>query len=278
MTHQHKKRRISAEKNAFFPDWKEIVRYKDLLLTLTWRDFKVRYAQTSIGLLWAILQPVITVVILTVVFGSFIGVKSAFPPAIITLSGMSMWTYFSYVLMNSGTSIIASQNMIQKVYFPRILIPISKALVGLIDLLIVFVIFAVMMMYYGITPSSNIWLAPLFVFAGIISALSFGIWLSALTVRYRDFQHIVPFIVQIGLYITPVAYPIKYATEHLPDWGVKLYYLNPVVGIIEGFRWSVLGGEAPNNMIYISFAVVVLVFTSGLVYFNKIEHKMADFV
>lgn len=278
MTQLHKKRQISAEKNTLFPDWSELFRYKDLLFTLAWRDFKVRYAQTSIGLLWAILQPVITVAILTVVFGNFIGVKSAFPPIIITLSGMSMWTYFSYVLMNSGTSIIASQNMIQKVYFPRILIPVSKAIVGLIDLIIVFVIFAIMMIYYGITPSSNIWLTPIFVFAGVLSALSFGIWLSALTVRYRDFQHVVPFLVQIGLYITPVAYPIKYATEHLSDWGVKLYYLNPVVGIIEGFRWSVLGGEAPNNMIYVSFGMIVLVFTSGIIYFNKIEHKMADFV
>ncbi len=269
---------IDAESSRIIPNFKELYRYRDLFLTLSWRDFRVRYAQTSIGLLWAFLQPVITLLILSLVFGRFVGVKTLVPHLLFTIAGMSIWTYFSYVMANSGNSIIASQEMIKKIYFPRLIIPLSKAVVGLIDLGITLLILIILMIYYGIVPSSHVWLAPFFILVGMIAALGAGIWLSALTVRYRDFQHVVPFIVQIGLYITPIAYPAEFATRQLPKWAAALYYLNPMAGVVQGFRWSLFGGEAPGNLFWVSLVMVLILFISGLFYFHKVEDDMADYV
>lgn len=269
---------IHADKTSIVPDFKELYRYKDLFFTLAWRDFKVRYAQTSIGLLWAILQPVITLLILSLVFGKFVGVKTEVPHLLYTVSGMSIWTYFSYVLTNSGSSIIANQNMVKKIYFPRLIIPLSKAVIGLIDFGISLLILIFLFFYFGVTPSSNIWLAPVFLLIGVIAALGAGIWLSALTVRFRDFQFVVPFIVQIGLYITPIAYPAEFATQHLPKWAASIYFINPMAGVIQGFRWSLFGGQAPGGYFWISLFMVLVLFVSSLFYFRKVEHEMADFV
>jgi lipopolysaccharide transport system permease protein len=272
------KKIIDASSKKVFPDLKEIFRYKDLFYTLTWRDFRVRYAQTTIGFLWAILQPVVTLLILTLVFGRFVGVKTEVPHVLFTVAGMSIWSYFSYVMTNSGSSIIASQGMVKKIYFPRLIIPLSKAIVGFIDFGISLLIMVVLMIYFGITPSSNIWFAPLFIIMGIVAALGVGIWLSALTVRYRDFQHVVPFIVQIGLYITPIAYPAEFAVKQLPDWAATIYYLNPMAGVVQGFRWSVFGSEAPGDLLYVSIGIIVIIFISGMAYFSKVEDEMADYV
>jgi lipopolysaccharide transport system permease protein len=272
------KKVIDASSKKVFPDLKEIFRYKDLFYTLTWRDFRVRYAQTTIGFLWAILQPVVTLLILTLVFGRFVGVKTEVPHVLFTVAGMSIWSYFSYVMTNSGSSIIASQGMVKKIYFPRLIIPLSKAIVGFIDFGISLLIMVVLMIYFGITPSSNIWFAPLFIIMGIVAALGVGIWLSALTVRYRDFQHVVPFIVQIGLYITPIAYPAEFAVKQLPDWAATIYYLNPMAGVVQGFRWSVFGSEAPGDLLYVSIGIIVIIFISGMAYFSKVEDEMADYV
>ncbi|MEY3438832.1 MAG: hypothetical protein RL265_1417 [Bacteroidota bacterium] len=269
---------IDASQSSIIPDFKELYRYKDLFITLTWRDFKVRYAQTTIGLMWAILQPVVTLFILSLVFGKFVGVKTAVPHLLFTMTGMTIWTYFSFVMSNAGSSIIANQGMVKKIYFPRLIIPLSKAAVGLIDLAISLLIMAVLMIYYGIVPSSNIIFAPVFILFGMIAALSVGIWLSALTVRYRDFQHIVPFMVQIGLYITPIAYPADFAMQQLPKWAATLYYLNPMAGVVQGFRWSLFGGEAPGTLMYVSFAMILIIFVSGLFYFKRVEDDMADYV
>lgn len=269
---------IEGGRTKLVLDFQELYRYRDLFLTLSWRDFRVRYAQTSIGLLWALLQPIITLLILSLVFGRFVGVQAPVPYILFTVSGMSVWTYFSYVMTNSGSSIISSQEMVKKIYFPRLIIPLSKAAVGLIDLGITLVILAGLMIYYKITPTSNIWFAPLFILVSMIAALSVGIWLSALTVRYRDFQHIVPFIVQIGLYITPIAYPAEFAVKQLPKWASTLYYLNPLAGIVQGFRWSLFGGSPPGNLIWVSLFMVIILFFSGLFYFRKVEDDMADFV
>lgn len=269
---------ISANHKSIIPDFKELFRYKDLFYTLSWRDFKVRYAQTTIGLLWAILQPVITIGIMSIVFGTFVGVKTEVPHLLYVVSGMSIWTYFSYVLTNSGNSIIMNQGMVKKIYFPRLIIPLSKALVGFIDFGITLLILIFLMIYYGVSPSSNIWLAPAFLLIGVIAALGVGIWLSALTVRYRDFQHVVPFMVQIGLYITPIAYPAEFATQHLPSWAASIYYLNPMAGVIQGFRWALFGGAPPDFYTFISFGVVLLLFVTSLLYFRKVEDEMADFV
>ena len=269
---------IDANKKTFFPDWKELYAYRDLFLTLSWRDFRVRYAQTTIGLLWAFVQPIITLLILTLVFKQFAGVKTEIPYLLFAVCGLSMWSYFAYVMTNSGNSIIQSQDMVKKIYFPRLIIPLSKALVGLIDLGITLLILAILMAYYGVWPASTIVFAPLFIIMGMLAALAVGIWLSALTVRFRDFQHIVPFMVQIGLYLTPVAYPIELASDRVPSWAMIIYYLNPMAGVVQGFRWSVFGGAAPDPLMYLSFGMVFLLFFTGLFYFKKIESQMADFV
>jgi lipopolysaccharide transport system permease protein len=269
---------IDADHKSIVPDFRELYRYRDLFLTLTWRDFRVRYAQTTIGLLWAVLQPVVTLLILSLVFGRFVGVETEVPHILFTVTGMSVWTYFSYVMTNSGNSIIANQGMVKKIYFPRMIIPLSKAVVGFIDFGISLLIMVVLMIYYGIVPSSNVWLAPAFLLLGVLAALSVGIWLSALSVRFRDFQHVVPFMVQIGLYITPIAYPAEFATQQLPKWASTLYFLNPMAGVVQGFRWAMFGGEAPGNLIYVSVLMVLFILISGLFYFKKVEDEMADYV
>ncbi len=181
-------------------------------------------------------------------------------------------------MTNSGSSIIQSQDMVKKIYFPRLIIPLSKAVVGLIDFGITIGILVVLMFYYQIPPAKTIILAPVFMLFGMISALGVGIWLSALTVRFRDFQYVVPFFVQIGLYLTPVAYPAELVSTRIPTWAESIYYLNPMAGVVQGFRWSIFGGQAPSNMIFISFSVVLLIFISGLMYFKKVESEMADYV
>lgn len=270
---------IDANKKSVLPNFKELFRYKDLFVTLAWRDFRVRYAQTTIGFLWAIIQPLITLIILNLVFGKFAAVDTGDTPHLLfTIAGLSIWTYFSFVMTNSGSSIIQSQGMIKKIYFPRLVVPLSKAVVGLIDLGITLLILIVLMMYYGVVPSVNVWAAPLFIFMGMLSALAVGIWLSALTVRYRDFQHVVPFMVQLGLYLTPVAYPVTAAADKIPEWLLTIYYLNPMAGIVDGFRWSLFGGTAPDSMMFLSFLMVFVLLISGLLYFRKIEDDIADYV
>lgn len=249
-----------------------------MFITLTWRDFKVKYAQTTIGFLWAIIQPVVTLSILSLVFGRFVGIETKIPHILFTVAGTSIWSYFSYVMTNSGNSIISAQDIIKKIYFPRLIVPLSKAVVGFIDFGISLLIMVILMFYFEIKPSQNIVFAPVFILIGIIAALAVGIWLSALTVRYRDFQHVVPFMVQIGLYITPIAYPASFAISKLPSWGQTLYFLNPMAGVVQGFRWAIFGGEAPGNFLYISVFIVLILFISGIGYFNKIQTKMADYV
>lgn len=269
---------IDANKPSFIPNIRELIRYKDLFLTLSWRDFKVRYAQTTIGILWAVVQPVVTLIILTFVFNKVGSVKTEIPHVVFTIGGLSIWTYFSFVMTNSGNSIIVNGEMIKKIYFPRLIIPLSKAVVGFIDFGISIIILIILMIYFQIAPSSNIWFAPIFIILGIIAALGVGIWLSALSVRFRDFQYIVPFMVQIGLYISPVAYPAETVTNHLPNWASNAYFLNPMAGITQGFRWSVFGGQAPGKFIWVSIAMVFIIFSAGLFYFKKVEKDMADFV
>jgi len=269
---------IDANNKSFLPNLRELIRYKDLFLTLSWRDFKVRYAQTTIGILWAVIQPVIFLLILTFVFNKVAGVETEIPHAVFTSGGLSIWTYFSYVMTNSGNSIIANSEMVKKIYFPRLIIPLSKAVVGFIDFGITILILIFLMIWYGVGPSANIWAAPLFMIVGVLAALGAGIWLSALSVRFRDFQHIVPFIVQIGFYISPIGYKASLITDVAPNWAANLYYVNPVAGIIQGFRWSLFGGEALDSAIWISVGMAFLLFITGIIYFKKVEKEMADFV
>lgn len=270
---------VDASKPKWRINLKELWAYKDLFYILAYRDLRVRYAQTFLGLAWAFIQPLATLTIFTVVFGKVAAVDSmGVPYPLFAVCGMGAWTYFSFVLNQSGNSIIGAQEMVKKIYFPRLVIPLSKAVVGFVDFGIAMIFIAVLMIYYQIAPSANIVFLPVFVLLAIISALSVGIWLSALTIRYRDFQHVVPFLVQFGLYATPVGYQAKDVIKKLPEWATTLYYMNPMAGVVEGFRWSLLGGDPPSQYAYYSFTVVIVLFLSGLYYFKRVERVMADIV
>jgi len=270
---------VDASKPKWHINFKELWAYRDLFYILAYRDLRVRYAQTFLGLLWAFIQPLATLTIFTVVFGKVAAVETnGLPYPLFAVCGMATWSYFSFVLNQSGNSIIGAQEMVKKIYFPRLVIPLSKALVGFVDFAIALLFVVILMFYYGYIPSANIIYAPIFIILTIISALAVGVWLSALTIRYRDFQHVVPFLVQFGLYATPVGYQAKDVIKRLPEWGSFLYYANPMAGIVEGFRWSLLGGAPPSIYAYFSFSIVILLFVSGLLYFKRVEKVMADIV
>lgn len=253
----------------------DLKEYKDLLWILAWRDYKVRYAQTGLGFAWAFIQPVFTLAIFILVFNRVAKIDTgAVPYPIYAQSGMVAWAYFSFLLSQAGSSIIGAQAMIKKIYFPRLVVPLSKAIVGLIDFGVSFLLLIILMLLYGYLPSANIIYLPLFVLIAIVAGLGVGIWVSALTVRFRDFNHILPFVVQLGMYATPIAYP----ASEVPAEYQTLYHLNPMAGVVEGFRWSIIGGEAPHPLIYLSLIVVLLVFVSSVFYFNKVEKVMADIV
>ena len=270
---------VDASKRGFSLNLKELFEYRDLFLILAYRDLRVRYAQTFLGLAWAFLQPAATLLIFTVVFGRAVKVDTGgIPYPVFAITGMTAWTYFAFVLNQSGNSIVGAQEMVKKIYFPRLVIPLSKAVVGFVDFLIAFAILFVLMVVYRVMPSGNLVFLPVFILLTVVSALAAGIWLSALTIRYRDFQHVVPFLVQFGLYATPIAYPSETIIDNLPRWGTVLYYLNPMAGVVEGFRWSVLGGSPPNEFAYLSCGVMALLFISALIYFKRVERVMADIV
>ncbi len=270
---------VDADKRKLSLNLRELFNYRDLFLILAYRDLRVRYAQTFLGFLWAFLQPAATLLIFTVVFGKAVKVDTGgVPYPLFAITGMTAWSYFAFVLNQSGNSIIGAQEMVKKIYFPRLVIPLSKAVVGFVDFAIGFLFLAVLMVIYKFVPGPNIVYLPVFILLTIISALAVGVWLSALTIRYRDFQHVVPFLVQFGLYATPTAYPAETIINNLPDWAVIIYYLNPMAGVVEGFRWSILGGAAPSEFAYVSFALIGILFVSALFYFRKVERVMADIV
>lgn len=252
---------------------RELFQYKELLYTLTYRDFRVRYAQTAIGFTWALINPLVTLLLLTFVFGTVAKIDTnGIPHALFTIAGMCGWTYFAAVFSQAGNSIIGAQNMIKKIYFPRLVIPLSKALTALIDFAIVLLCLGVLMIYYQYPPSGTMVWLPFFIFMTLITGLTAGIWMSALTTRYRDFQHIIPFLLRIGLFVTPIAFPIS----TVPEQYRLLFYLNPMVGIVEGFRWSILGVGSLEIYVWISFFLIIVLFFAGLYYFHKVEQIMAD--
>lgn len=270
---------IEANKSALSLDLKELANYKDLFYTLTYRDFKVKYAQTFLGFTWAFIQPFVTLVVFSLVFSRGLQLDTGnVPYMLFAACGLAAWTYFSSVMGQAGTSIIGAQSMVQKIYFPRLIIPLSKAVVGLIDFGIALAIIFVLMISYQFTPPVTIVFLPFFIIVAVIAALGIGIWLSALTIRYRDFQHIVPFLMRFGMFLTPVAYPASLLIDRIPEWASVLYYLNPMAGVIDGFRWSLLGTAPPNSLSYISFGVVIVLFVSSLFYFKKVERTISDII
>jgi lipopolysaccharide transport system permease protein len=256
-------------------DIKELLDYRDLFLVLAYKDLKVRYAQTFLGLAWVVLQPLVTLFIFTLIFGRAIQVDTqGVPYPVFALAGMGAWNYFAFVMAQSGNSVIGAQDMVKKIYFPRLVLPLSKAFVGLADFAVALVLLLLAMVYYGQPLSSQLPYVTVFILLNLLCSLAIGIWLSALTIRYRDFQHVVPFMVQIGLYATPIAYP----SSMIPERYQLLYHLNPMTGIVEGMRWSILGGDALHPYSYLSFLVAIVLLISGILYFKRMERVMADIV
>ncbi|HZA57136.1 MAG TPA: ABC transporter permease [Candidatus Udaeobacter sp.] len=254
----------------------ELWEYRELLYFLVWRDVKVLYKQTAIGASWAIVQPLLTMVIFTVVFDRFAKMPSdGLPYPIFSYTALLPWTYFSKALNQSIQSVVHNSNLITKVYFPRPLLPISAILSGIIDFGISFVFLISMMIWYGIMPGWGTLFLPGFVLMTILTALSISLWLSAINVRYRDVGQAIPFLIQIWMFASPVAYPVSVVPE---NWRL-LYSLNPMVGVIEGFRWALLGKATPEILpIVISIAVVLALLFSGMVFFKRMEETFADVV
>ena len=259
-----------------------VLEYRELLYFLVWRDIKVRYKQTFIGVIWAVLRPLLTVAVFTLVFRHFAGFgANGIPYPIFSLAGILPWTFFAEGLSQSINSLVGSSQLITKVYFPRILIPTASVLSGVVDLAISMLVLIGMMAIYGIKPAYSILLLPAFLLLAFVTTLSGGIWLSAMTVRYRDFRYAVPFAIQIGLFVSPVIYPAseiitKLESIGLPGW---LYGLNPMVGVIEGFRWSVYGaGSFPGGLILTSSLVALSGMFLALLYFGRVERSFADIV
>ena len=264
---------IDANSKSILPDFGEIYRYRQLLFSLAWRDIRVKYAQTYIGLIWAFINPILNLAVLSFVFGTVVKVDTGeVPHLLFTIAGLSAWTYFATLLNDAGSSIIGAQSMIKKIYFPRIVIPLSKALSGLVDFVVTLFCLIVLMFYYGFVPGPNVIWLPLFILLALISGLAGGILASALSVRYRDFSFVIPMIARLGLYATPVAYQ----ASAVPESYKTIFYLNPMVGIVDGFRWSLFGTAAPDPLMFYSIGIIFILFIIAIVYFHRVEDVMAD--
>lgn len=257
-------------------DFKELWHYRELLYFLTWRDVKVRYKQTVLGAAWAILQPLSLMLVFSLFFGKLAKMPSdGIPYPLFTFCALLPWQLFANSLTESSNSLVGNQHLITKIYFPRLVIPISAVLAGLVDFAIAFMILLGLMVYYGVTPGWPVIMLPGFVLLTIATALGVGLWLSALNVKYRDVRYTIGFMVQFWLFATPVAYPSNLIPE---KWRI-LYGINPMAGVVEGFRWALLGNARPlGQMLWVSVAVVVIVLVGGLYYFRRMEQEFADIV
>lgn len=256
--------------------WKDLWRYKELFYFLAWRDILVRYKQTAIGIAWALIRPFLTMVVFTIVFGNLAKLPSdGVPYPILVFSAMLPWQFFANSLSESSSSLISNANLISKVYFPRLIVPISAVIVGFVDFMVSGMILLALMAWYNFVPDWRILTLPLFILIAFSAAMGGGLWLAALNVEYRDFRYIVPFIVQFGLYISPVGFSSRIVSD---KWRF-IYSLNPMVGVIDGFRWAILG----ESNIYLpgfilSLGIVVLLLVSGIWYFRKMERTFADVI
>jgi lipopolysaccharide transport system permease protein len=254
----------------------DLWRYRELVVFLTWRDIAVRYKQTALGVAWALLQPLFTMLVFSVFFGGLGGLPSdGLPYPLFTLCALLPWQLFAYALTQSSNSLIANERLITKVYFPRLIIPLSATLAGLPDFAIAFGLLLGLMLYYGVLPGWAVVTAPAFVALAIAAAFAVGLWLSALNVQYRDVRYTLPFLTQFWLFLTPIAYP----SSLVPEPWRALYGLNPMAGVVEGFRWALLGVDQPPILIVaVSAAVTAGLLLTGLYYFRRMEHTFADTV
>ena len=263
-----------AEKNY----WQDLWRYRELFLILAWRDVAVRYKQTIIGVAWAVVRPFLTVVVFTVIFGKVANLPSegAAPYALMVYAGMLPWYLFSTALGEASNSLVNNANLISKVYFPRLIVPSATVVVSLVDFLISFVILVGMMVWYRFLPSAQLLLLPLFILLALLASVGPGLWITALNVKYRDFRYVIPFIVQFGLYVSPVGF----SSSVVPERWRLLYSLNPMVGVIDGFRWCILGGDSPIYWpgFVVSLAIVAFFLWLGITRFRKMEKTFADIV
>jgi lipopolysaccharide transport system permease protein len=268
--------RIEPTRGFFKLDLAAVWGYRELLYFLVWRDVKVRYKQTIIGAAWAILQPLMTMMIFTVIFGNFAQIPSdGLPYSIFAYTALMPWNYFSQAISRGGMSLVGEANLIVKVYFPRLIIPIASVVSPLIDFFVSFLALIVMIAWFGIVPGWNVVFLPVFLLLALITGLAVALWLSPLNVRYRDVGHAIPFFVQFWFFASPVTYPVSLVPE---QWRL-LYSLNPMVGVIEGFRWTLLGKEAPAfGVIAVSTAMVVLLLLGGIVFFKRMERTFADVI
>jgi lipopolysaccharide transport system permease protein len=255
---------------------RDLWEYRELLYFLTWRDIKVRYKQTLLGAAWAIIQPFFTMVVFSLFFGKLAGVPSdGIPYPLFSFAALVPWTFFAYSLNQSANSLVGNANLIQKVYFPRLVIPVSSVLSGAVDFFLAFGVLLGMMLFYGFWPGWEIlWLLPLLLLI-LVTALSVGLWLAALNVEYRDVRYTVPFLTQFWLFATPIAYP----SSLLPEPWRTLYGINPMAGVVEGFRWILLGvPQAPGPMIFASALVSLALLVGGIFYFRRMEKTFADLI
>jgi lipopolysaccharide transport system permease protein len=259
--------------------WKDLWRYRELFYILSWRDIKIRYKQTTIGILWAIIRPLLTMIVFTFVFGRLAKMPNDgnSPYAIMVFAGLLPWQFFSNALTESSNSLIGNQNLITKVYFPRLIIPVSSFITSFIDFLISFVILLALFVFYHYTPPVEIFLMPVFWIMAFAASFGPGLYLTALNVKYRDFRYIIPFIVQFGLFISPVGFN----SSIIPEKWQWVYSLNPIVGVINGFRWCIIK-DAPNPLLhypfYISLGVIVFFVWLSIFQFRKMEKNFADLI
>jgi lipopolysaccharide transport system permease protein len=255
---------------------RELWIYRELIYFLTWRDLKVRYKQTALGAGWAILQPVLSMVVFSIFFGGLLNVDSGdVPYPIFSYAAILPWGVFAKALNDTGRSLVSNRAMLTKIYFPRMVIPLASVFSSLADFLIAFVVMLGLMFYYQIAPTSNIWTLPFFLLLAVITALGVGLWLSAMNVLYRDIGYMIPYITQLWFYLTPIVY----SASEVPERWQFIYALNPMVGVVEGFRWALLGSsDPPSSMIAVSAAIAIVIFISGMYYFRRMERTFADMV
>jgi lipopolysaccharide transport system permease protein len=268
--------RIMAPRGFLEIDLRELWAYRELLYFFVWRDVKVRYKQTVIGAAWAVLQPFLTMVVFSLFFGHLAHMPSnGLPYPIFYYTALLAWVYFSTALQSATNTMVDHQNVITKVYFPRLLLPCSAVVAGLVDFSVSFVVLIAMSLYFKIYPGWALLFVPAFLLLAVLTALGVGLWLSALNAMYRDIRYVMPFLIQFWLFASPVAYP----SSMVPARWRWLYRLNPMAGVIEGFRWSLTGrGQAPGPMVIASIVMVLLVLAGGLAYFQRVESTIADFV
>lgn len=267
---------IRPRRASALVDWPELWAYRDLIYILTWRDITVRYKQTALGAAWAVLQPFLTMVVFSIFFGRLAGIPSGdVPYPIFAFVALVPWTFFANAVTQASNSLVQQEAILTKVYFPRVIVPLAAVLAGLVDIAIAFLVLLGMLLVYGIVPSVAVLTLPLLVIFAAFTALAVGLWLSALNVRYRDVRYTLPFMVQVWLFASPVAYP----TSLVPEAWRPLYALNPMVGVIDGFRWALLGdAPAPGIGLLVSALVVIVLLFAGLAYFRRVERSFADAV